>query len=66
MKAYRRREGVAPLVLNFGNTWTEWSTSHPSRFQLVNFEQEVGWAPGPLQTFRRTVRSVVLVDILAP
>jgi hypothetical protein len=39
---------------NLGTRWGKWSTPYPGHFFLekdpVNFEQEPGWAPGPVWT----------------
>jgi hypothetical protein len=66
MEALGGREGTAPLILDLGIRWGEWSTSHPGRALApgkgppVPIVQEAGWTSEPVCSLRLEEKSFFL------
>ena len=71
MNAYRRRQGVTPLILNLSARWrwvvnfTPW-TFYPGKRTPVPTEKEAGWATVPVWTFGRKEKYLAPTGIRKP
>jgi hypothetical protein len=57
MKAYRKDRGIAPIVPNLGTGFR----TRPVHPPVKNPEQQAGWAPEPVSTFRRRRQTFLFI-----